>query len=144
MHLKHNSFVQFGENKRWYVRKKQGNNCLEVKGKRGICMCEFLYSGLQACQSSSQQRPQRIEKSSRVCALARWRERPGEISSSIRIGKCGEKLYEPWGRVRVASLHCFNWFIQQSKQVIFGERIHCQAPGKVIVTVKVCLLFPSL
>ena len=155
MQLKHNSFAQFGENKLWYVRKKQWNNRLRVEGKRGILVCEFLYSSLQACQSTPQQRLDRIEKSHRVCVLVlilvhcvlvlvHCPERQGEISSRIRIGKCCEKLYEPCGRWRVVGLHCFNWFIQKSKEVIFGERIHCQTSGKVITSVKGCLLFPYL
>src|SRR5205823_8767324 len=79
-----------------------------------------------------------------MCALARCRERQGEISSSILIDKCSEKLYEPGGRWSIVSLHRFNWFIQKSKQVILRQRIHSQAPGKVIAFVKWRLLFPLL
>src|SRR5436305_14711034 len=94
MQFKHNSFVKFGENNHRYMRKKQRNNRLRVKRKRGKFLCEFLYASLQACQSTLQQRLERIEESHRMCVLARCRERQGEISS-IPIGKCSEKLNEP-------------------------------------------------
>src|SRR2546421_10509769 len=144
MQFKHNSFVKFGENKHRYMRKKQWNNRLRVKGKRGICLREFLYASLQACQPAPEQRLERIKKSHGMCALGRCRERQGEISSRILIGKRSEKLYEPRGRWSILCLPRFNWFIQKSKQIIFAQRIHCQAPGKVIALIKWRLLFPTL
>src|SRR5437588_7686335 len=144
MQFKHNSFVKFGKDKHRYMRKKQCNNGLWVKGKRGISLCKFLYASLQACQSAPEQGLERIEKSHCMCALARCRQWQGEISSSILIAKCSEKLYEPGGRWSIVSLHRFNRFIQESKQVFFGQRIHRQAPGKVIFLVKWRLLFPFL
>src|SRR5436190_602517 len=79
-----------------------------------------------------------------MCAFTCCRERQGEIGSSILIGKCSEKLYEPCRRWSIVSLHRFNSFIQKSKQVIFGQRIHRQTPGKVIALIKWRLLFPPL